>query len=191
VTLADEKRAMRARMRAMRDAIPPRDRAAMSREITRLLVDLPETKAADCVFVFNSFASEVGTHTLIERLVADGRRVCVPVLVDGALEAAAYTPGQAVVPSGYGAMEPRHRSIVEAFRIDLVVVPGLAFDRRGHRLGYGGGYYDRYLRRLPPAVRRISPAFHHQVVARVPRGDGDERVHAIVTDHEVIRIPPA
>jgi 5-formyltetrahydrofolate cyclo-ligase len=191
VTLVDDKRALRVRMRATRDAIPPKDRAAMSEDIMGRLLDLPETKAADQVFVFRSFGSEVGTHALIERLVAGGRRVSLPVLVGGELEAVAYLPGQALIPSDYGAAEPQDRSIVAPSRVDLIVLPGLAFDRQGYRLGYGGGYYDRFLRRLAPTAGRVAVAFHQQVMGRVPHGAGDEPVETIVTDRAVIRIPVA
>ncbi len=176
-------------MRALRDAIPDDERAAASREIARRMLDLPETRGARSVFVFRSFGSEVDTHGLIDDLLASGRRVSMPVLAAGRLEAAAYATGAPLVASGYGAMEPANRSIVDPTEIDLVVVPGLAFDRTGHRLGYGGGYYDGYLPRVPAIAPRVAVAFHRQVLDDVPHGDGDHPVDVIVTEQEIVRIP--
>jgi 5-formyltetrahydrofolate cyclo-ligase len=192
VTVADDKRALRERMRALRAAVPPDERAAMSAEIERRLLALPETRAASCVFVFRSFGSEVGTHGLIEHLAASDRRVAIPVLADGELRAAAYVLGDPLVPSGYGAMEPGQRTLVDPSDVGLIVLPGLAFDRNGFRLGYGGGYYDRYLHRSGPDIPRVAVAFHQQVLDRVPHDDRDERVDTGVTDREVIRVvrPP-
>jgi 5-formyltetrahydrofolate cyclo-ligase len=70
--------------------------------------------------------------------------------------------------------------------VDLVVTPGLAFDRRGYRVGYGGGFYDRYLARLRPNAARTAIGFSFQVVEEVPADPGDERVHLVVTEAETI-----
>jgi 5-formyltetrahydrofolate cyclo-ligase len=76
---------------------------------------------------------------------------------------------------------------VDPASIDLVVTPGLAFDRRGRRLGYGGGHYDRFLRRLPPSTIRVGIGFAAQVVDRVPAGPTDEPLDALVTEEGLIR----
>lgn len=88
--------------------------------------------------------------------------------------------------TGSGPAEPQRRTPVTPEAIDVVIVPGLAFDRSGFRLGYGGGHYDRFLRRLPDRSLRVGLAFHSQVVDRVPRGSGDERLHLVLTDRETI-----
>jgi 5-formyltetrahydrofolate cyclo-ligase len=169
-------------MRALRDAIPRERRAEMSAAIRDRLLDEIRSRGARAVFVFRSFGSEVDTHGLIERVAGEGGRVLLPVLQDGALEAARWTPGEPLVRSGYGALEPAEREIVQPAEVDLVVVPGLAFDLRGYRVGYGRGYYDGYLRRLPPGAARIGAAFAAQVVDHVPHGASDEPVDAIVTE---------
>jgi len=74
--------------------------------------------------------------------------------------------------------------------VDVVVTPGLAFDREGNRLGYGGGYYDRYLQRMGRAAARVGIAFSLQIVDRVPAEPGDQRVDVIVTDQEVLDLRP-
>jgi 5-formyltetrahydrofolate cyclo-ligase len=79
---------------------------------------------------------------------------------------------------------------VDPSTIDAVLVPGLAFDRSGGRIGYGGAYFDRYLRRIPAAAPRIAIGFGMQVVDRVPMAEHDERVDLVVTDAGVIRCSP-
>jgi 5-formyltetrahydrofolate cyclo-ligase len=82
-------------------------------------------------------------------------------------------------------MEPALRTEVPPEEIDVVVAPGLAFDREGNRLGYGGGHYDRFLDRLGDAARVVI-GFHAQLVGSVPSGPNDRRVDLIVTDHETV-----
>ena len=92
------------------------------------------------------------------------------------------------VETPYGPAEPARRQPVEPGQVDVVIVPGLAFDRLGRRLGYGAGFYDRWLRRVRPDTMRVGIGFSFQVVDRVPAGGSDERVDVVVTDREVIRV---
>jgi 5-formyltetrahydrofolate cyclo-ligase len=83
-------------------------------------------------------------------------------------------------------MEPAGADVVTVEDVDVVIVPGVAFDRRGGRVGYGGGFYDRLFSRAP-AVPTVAVAFAVQLVDEVPEGRSDRRVDAIVTEDEVIR----
>jgi 5-formyltetrahydrofolate cyclo-ligase len=173
-------------MRAARAAIDPRDRARLTGELERRLLALPEVAGAGTILLFYSFGSEVETSGVAEHVHRAGRRLLLPYLEAGAIEAAEVRPGDPLTPSTYGPKEPSRRVAVEAGEVDLVITPGLAFDRRGRRLGYGGGYYDRYLARLRPDAVRVGIGFSVQVVDDVPAGRTDERVHMVVTDAEVI-----
>jgi 5-formyltetrahydrofolate cyclo-ligase len=94
------------------------------------------------------------------------------------------------VPTSYGPMAPAERRRVEPGEIDLVVAPGLAFDRQGHRIGYGTGHFDRYLVRLRDDATRVGIAFHQQVIPAIPHGPRDQRLDLLVTDLETIPCPP-
>jgi 5-formyltetrahydrofolate cyclo-ligase len=94
------------------------------------------------------------------------------------------------MPSGYGPKEPRRRIPVDPAEVDVVITPGLAFDRSGRRLGYGGGHYDRYLARLGPEAVRIGIGFSVQLVDEVPAHAGDQRLNLVVTDLGVIECRP-
>jgi 5-formyltetrahydrofolate cyclo-ligase len=151
------------------------------------LLELPEVGHASVVLAYWSFGSEVDTEPLVRRLCDAGARVALPRTTTGDLVAVAYRPGDPLTPAGFAAMEPAGEDVVEPPAIDLVIVPGVAFDRRCARVGYGGGFYDRYLDRTRADAPAIAVAFALQLVDAVPQGGMDRRVDAIVTEDEVIR----
>jgi 5-formyltetrahydrofolate cyclo-ligase len=184
--LAEEKAALRARMRAVRRAIPPEERAPLAGLIEARLIDLPAVRRARTVLLFYSFGSEVSTAGIARRLLDRGQRVLLPFLEETIMEAAELRADQPPVATAYGPKEPPERVPVDPAQVDVIVTPGLGFDRAGYRIGYGGGYYDRYLARLGPHATRIGIAFDAQVLEAVPYGERDERLDFIVTDRETI-----
>jgi 5-formyltetrahydrofolate cyclo-ligase len=178
-------------MRKTRAAIPSEERARLGSEIEDRVLSLPQVGRASTVLIFYSFGSEVPTAGIAARLASGGARVLLPFLEEGTMAAAEFAPGTEgnLVRTTYGPKEPAGRIPVPADEIDVVVAPGLAFDREGHRLGYGGGHYDRYMNELRPDAVRIGIAFHPLVVPNVPHGSDDEPLDLVVTDREVIRCP--
>ncbi|HJP66247.1 MAG TPA: 5-formyltetrahydrofolate cyclo-ligase, partial [Actinomycetota bacterium] len=138
------------------------------------------------VMVFSSFGSEVPTEGIVGRLHERGQAALLPYLDDGELRATRFAPGDRTTATTYGPREPRSRMAVDPGEIDVVIAPGLAFDRRGHRLGYGGAYYDRYLPLLGSKALRIGIAFHQQLLDEVPAGGHDAPVDVVVTDREIV-----
>ena len=132
-------------------------------------------------FVYLSFSSEAPTDELITFLMEQGQRVFCP-RIDGK-EMTAVEFGDDFTISQMGIREP----VGEPFtgEIDVIVFPLLAVDKKGNRLGYGGGYYDRFAKKYPSA-KRIALAYDFQLVHRVPCEQGDERVQAVVTDAQTI-----
>jgi 5-formyltetrahydrofolate cyclo-ligase len=187
---SENKEALRAEMRRRRAAIPAAERLAAAAAIDDVVLSLPEIAAARTVMLFYSFGSEVPTSGMAERLLAGGHRLLLPFLETGAMEAGEVRPGDSLVRTSYGPKEPAHRVPVHPGDVDAVVTPGLAFDRAGYRLGYGGAYYDRYLARLTPEAPRIGIGFAVQLVDRVPHGPADERVDLVVTEAGVVRCDP-
>lgn len=131
-------------------------------------------------FVYLSYSSETPTDKLIERLRKDGHAVYCPRLENGEMIAAEY--GEDFTLSGYGIREP----VGEKYEggIDVAVVPFLAVDQKGNRLGYGGGYYDRYLSRS--RAKRVAIGYDFQIINSVPAEEWDEKMEVIVTDKRVI-----
>ena len=140
-------------------------------------------KAVKSAFVYLSFSSEAPTDKLICDLKENGIRVYAPVLQNG--EMFAVEIGEEFVLSNFGIREP----IGEPFEgdCDIAIVPLLAVDKKGNRLGYGSGYYDRYLRAHARTVR-IGYAFDFQVLPNVPTEETDESMQMIVTDKRLLMI---
>jgi len=184
--LKARKRAVRRAAIERRDLLSVQERSDKSERIVEGVLSLPEVEAAGTVMAFWSFGSEVETSALIERLHQAGKRVVLPRIAEGEIAAVAYAPGDPVTATSFGAMEPAGADVVTAEDVDVVIVPGVAFDRRGGRVGYGGGFYDRLFSRAP-AVPAVAVAFAVQLVDEVPQGRSDRRVDAIITEDEVIR----
>lgn len=138
--------------------------------------------------VFWSFGSEVDTAPLIDRWLDEGKRVALPRIDGSEVVPVAYVRGGPTSATSFGAMEPVDGRLLDPAELDLVIVPGVAFDRSGNRVGYGAGYYDRFLLRIRGPA--IAIAFAIQVVPEVPAGRTDRPVDAIVTETEVIPCRP-
>jgi 5-formyltetrahydrofolate cyclo-ligase len=191
VDLKRAKRAARARVLAVRDGASPELRAEWSRAIADRFLELEEVARAKVVMAFWSFGSELDTAPLIGRLHQRGVTVVLPKIADGDLEARAYAPGDPVTETSFGAHEPATGEPIEPGRIDLVATPGVAFDRRGRRVGYGGGFYDRFLLELRPDAVRVGVCFSLQLVdGDLPGASFDLPVDVIVTESEAIRCAP-
>jgi 5-formyltetrahydrofolate cyclo-ligase len=188
--LKKAKRAVRREVLARRDAIPSADRARLGEAVARRFLALPELEGAEVVMAFSSFGSELPTEPLIDALVSRGVTVALPRLVDGDLEPRSWRPGDPTTTAPFGALEPAGGAIVAPETVDLVVTPAVAFDRAGRRVGYGGGYYDRFLPRTRDDALRAGVAFAVQVVdGDLPSGAFDLGVDVIVTESETIRCP--
>jgi 5-formyltetrahydrofolate cyclo-ligase len=186
------KRDVRRSVLAARDAVGEAERIARSTAIHRRFLGLREVEDVGVVMGFWSFGSEVSTPPLLEALHARGVRVCLPRIDGGGdPEAAAYEPGDPMRETPFGAREPADGTILAPEVLDLDVTPGVAFDRSGHRIGYGGGFYDRFLRRTRRGVPRIAIAFDLQVQSKeLSVGSFDLDVDVIVTETETIRCAP-
>ena len=187
--LKKAKRRVRSEIRALRDAIPEERRLQLGEAITRRFLALPELTGAQTVMAFWSFGSEVPTERLLQSLNDAGLRVALPRIVDGELEPRTYEPGDPVTVASFGAGEPSDGLTLDPAEIDVVVTPGVAFDRRGGRIGYGGGYYDRFLRRVRRDALRSAICFGVQLVeGPLPAGPFDLSVDVVVTESEILRV---
>lgn len=184
------KRAKRRTRRAVlddRDAMPADVREERGERVVERFLGLPEVQRAKTVMLFSDFGSEVPTGSLIRRLHERGVVIALPRIEHGHLVPVAFVPGDPTSTTSFGAKEPVDGTPLDPASIDVVAVPGVAFDRDGSRVGYGGGYYDRFLRNLPAFT--VAVAFGLQVVEEaLPAGRFDLPVQAIVTEDETIRV---
>jgi 5-formyltetrahydrofolate cyclo-ligase len=185
--LKQSKRALRRAVLAERDALPADERSAGSEAIAERFLELPEVADARTVMAFWSFGSEVDTAPLIASLRSRGATVALPRIEGSEAVPVVATTGAAMTESSFGTMEPAEGRVLDVAELDLVVVPGVAFDWTCDRVGYGGGYYDRLLGMRREGAAAIAVAFALQIVERVPTGAIDRRIDGVVTELEVIR----
>ena len=179
---------VRTEMRRLRQELAPADREAWSRRIIEELWGLEAFARARRVVFYAAAGGEVETLPLIERWIEEGRKVILP-RVEGDVMTLVEMDGLDDLGPGYrGLLEPRPGAgqKVPWKEVEVALVPGLAFDIEGNRLGRGGGHYDRALPRLGPKALKIGLAFDFQVVERLPAEARDIPVHLVVTETRVI-----
>jgi len=182
------KRTVRTEVRTVRDAMPSAERRRRSAAIAERALSLAEVRDAGVVLAFWSFGSEVDTAPLLRALHEGGKTVALPRIVEGDLEPRVYSPGDPLEATSFGALEPADGVGLDPGEIDVIVTPAVAFDRSGRRVGYGGGFYDRFLPRTRGDALRLGIAFDLQVVSGdLPGGGFDVRVDAIATETAVVR----
>jgi 5-formyltetrahydrofolate cyclo-ligase len=188
--LKKAKRQARREVLAARDALAPDLRADLAQRATTRLLALPEVQAARLVMAFWSFGSELPMLPLIEQVLAGGLSVALPRVVDGDMEARSWSPGEPMTGTPFGAMEPAGGRRVEPEEIDVIATPAVAFDRAGRRVGYGGGFYDRFFPATRADALRAGIGFSLQLVeGDLPAGHFDARLDVVVTDRETVRCP--
>jgi 5-formyltetrahydrofolate cyclo-ligase len=182
------KDALRERMRAVRSDLAPAAREAASRAIAARVAALPAWAGARTVALYPSAGSEVDAWELGRLALASGKQVAWPRLTGSgrAMEFACCAPSELVAGPARVLEAPPSATALPLEALDLVVVPGLAFDPAGRRLGRGRGHYDATLVRLRPGAVRIGICFEAQVVDRVPTEPHDAPLDAVVTEARVL-----
>ena len=184
-SLAARKAALREAMRAQRLALAPEFLRAANPRIAERVMALPEWRTARVVMGYLSMPGEASVDALLQAARLAGRRVCIPAPHGAPREYdPAWLPEDDGLQAGaWGIREPRCPEWVGGVDIDVVLVPGVAFDPRGGRLGHGRGFYDRMLARLGAHARcRIGVGFSFQLVEAVPCGTADVRMDAVVVE---------
>ena len=192
--LREAKQAMRTLVAAARDALDPAWRAQASVRLVERIAELPTFVDAGTVLLTAPFRSEWDASPLVARALAAGKVVALPRVDESSrmLELKRIVDPVRDIVAGYrGLPEPATRcERVATASIDWVLVPGIAFDRMGGRLGYGGGYYDRLLPVLPVRAARVAGAFSAQIVDAVPSAPHDITMDTVVTEAGVVLARP-
>jgi 5-formyltetrahydrofolate cyclo-ligase len=181
-TLGEAKAALRARILAARRAMPADLRAAAGWQLRDAVLGLPELQMAGTVAAYMAVGTEPATQGLIFALWKRGTYVLLPVLLPGGdLDWATYEGPDSLVPGPHGLLQPAgdRRGVAAICSADLVVVPALAADRAGRRLGRGGGSYDRALARIGQAILTIALLYEGELLDEVPAGGHDQPIRAV------------
>ena len=180
--VAGEKAALRRRLLADRARLGPDQRAAAGRALRDAILGLPQAQMAGTIAAYYSLASEPDTHGLVYALWKRGGYVLLPLLrPDSDLDWASYEGPDSLRAGPRGLAEPAEppRGMDAVARADLVLVPALAVDRGGIRLGRGGGSYDRALARVAPGIPTIALVYDGELLDEVPADDHDQRVRLV------------
>jgi 5-formyltetrahydrofolate cyclo-ligase len=185
----DQKADVRARARAARLAVAPEDRARLSRSAAARVLAMPEVTTAASILVYAALPEEVDTAALVSALAESDRvvalpRVCGPreMTLHRVTSFGELAPGTCDIPEPDGESEALPPEM-----FDVVIVPGVAFDRSCQRIGFGGGFYDTLLPRLRPDAFTLGLAFDEQLVEEIPCEDHDRPLDAVVTPTALYR----
>lgn len=169
-------------MLAKRDGQEPAQIARLSRAAQKSIILSEKFRTAGSVGAYSAFGSEVRTNLIISEAQKLGKIVSLPRIEGESISFYQLSDGNQLVKGRSGIMEPPPKAEIKD--IDLLVVPGIAFDRRGYRLGYGKGYYDKFLSKNPTVS--IGLAYSIQLVDNLPHGSHDRRMDAIATENGVV-----
>jgi 5-formyltetrahydrofolate cyclo-ligase len=192
----NEKKTARKKFKSLRMRLSKEEVSTKSAQIKKLLFGLSEFTMAKTIafYVAKQTNREVETEEMIKESLTAGKRVLAPV-VDKAAGEISFSElrdyDSELAPGAFDILEPKPscRRLVPATESDLMIVPALVFDLRGHRLGYGGGYYDRLLRELAstkPSLPFVGLAYELQVVDKLPKTSRDVPVNILVTEKRVL-----
>jgi 5-formyltetrahydrofolate cyclo-ligase len=182
----DVKKAIRQQAHANRKAQENKD--GLSREICKKFISLPEFTSAGCVMAYIDVRSEVRTRHDLPALLASGKRIAVPYCVNDILELFLLENMDELDVGMYKILEPKPelRGVpakrVDIREVDLIMVPGVAFDRRGARMGHGFGYYDKLLEHARPDAPLVALAFECQLFPEIPTQAHDIYMDKIITE---------
>lgn len=188
-----QKKELRRKVIGLRDQLTPTDIRVKSSQIAKRLYALSAYEKADTIMFFVSFGSEVETRTMVKESIGRAKNVLVPRPVPKTRElipSRLLSWDDDLVPGFYGIPEPHDAALrpQAPSSIDLLIVPGVAFDLQGNRLGYGGGYYDRFFPLLKENVPLIAPAFDLQIQREIPVDEWDRRVDYIITEKRLVEV---
>lgn len=182
------KRNLRERYKTLRKEMPPDQKAVCDARIRGRVLHSPEYRSCRTLVCFVSTPIEVDTKRLIKRALADGKDVAVPYCIDGTRKMHFYRIHSLdeLEPRTFGVLEPNPNTAerITDFSGALCIVPGLAFDHAGYRLGYGGGYYDRFLSKTfrPAGGVTAGICYANCIAHKLPRGRFDVPCDILITE---------
>ncbi len=178
-----DKNSIRERIKALRKNQPQNERRQKSEEICRRFVRMPEFKNAKVVSLYMSAFGEVDTSFIIKTALNLNKTVAVPVIDKDDINLSLYT--EELTAGAYGISEPARRIYVNPNDVDLFLVPGIAFDKSGNRIGFGKGYYDRLLEGAKGV--KVGCMYDFQLVDIIPAEKTDIKMDYLVCESQVHR----
>ena len=187
------KQALRQSIIAAREKLSAAERLHLSHTVIGSVCDQPAYQQAQTVLGYLNFGAELASELWVQRALSEGKRVLLPRVNKASMHLDLYQVQDLehdVAPGLWGVREPLVARCLkeEALgSVDFILLPGVAFTRKGARLGYGGGFYDKLLARLPHRPTLVAAAFTLQVVQEIPQESTDHAVEWLITEDETIR----
>lgn len=186
----EEKKTLRKEMLDLRNGLTKDEYLNKNKSIEKLFNSLEFRGVSQNFMSYVNMGKEVSTREIIKSLLGESKVVSVPLCVTKTTELVAsqiHSLGD-LEPSNFGLLEPKPELVrpVQPGDIDVVLIPGLAFDRMGNRLGYGKGYYDRFLTKLSSKALKVGLAYSFQIIERVPVDHLDVPLDMLITEEEII-----
>lgn len=186
-----DKKSYRKKIKEERDNLDLDRKKEYDEKLKNDFLDLPEVKKAENIFAYLNFGSEISTTPLIKELIQQGKRVFIPWIDQDKkiMELTELKDPQKELEKGfYGILEMKedYLNIYEG-DIDVVLTPGLVFDKNYYRIGYGGGFYDKYFAGIDYDPFKVAMAYSFQVVDELPREEFDQQIDALLTEKGLSR----
>lgn len=187
----EEKKDLRKIILNKRNSIDNNTKEEMDREIFNKLINLDLYKEAKNIFIYLSFGSEIDTKPIIDRALEEGKEVYIPKVykINKEMRAIRLNTFEDLEKNSMGILEPKDDfNFINKEKIDLIIVPGAVFDFKGNRIGYGGGYYDRFLSNIKDKRNKIVLAYNLQIVDNIEAEEHDIKVDYIITNSRINKI---
>ncbi len=181
-----EKQSLRDRIAILKKSQTQQEALEKSARIKETILKTHEFNKARTILFYAAMEGEVQTKGMMEEALSLGKRIALPKVSGKKLLLHEISSLHQLEKSGMGIPEPKGSPKISLKEIGIIILPGIAFDRSGNRLGRGEGYYDRLLSQSDPRTPRIALAFGFQVVAKVPAGANDQKIHKIITEGGII-----
>ncbi|MDU6363443.1 MULTISPECIES: 5-formyltetrahydrofolate cyclo-ligase [Clostridium] len=186
----EEKKVLRNKILEIRDSLNNNEKELMDNKIFNELINTDLYKRSINIFIYISFSNEINTRNIIEKAFKDKKNVFIPKVYkdDKLMKAIKLNSIDELKKNSMGILEPIDDSnYIEKENIDLIVVPGVVFDKECNRIGYGGGYYDRYLKDIKSKKNKIALAYDLQIVDKIESEVHDIKVDYIITNTRALK----
>ena len=191
MAIFNDKKALRKEILTKRSILDAVEKEEKDRKILDRFYDSNYYREAKNIFIYISYDSEINTKGIINKALMDNKKIYVPrtEFKTRLMDAVEITSLDNLIESEYGILEPSvEEPHIDPNEIDLIVVPGVAFDRNGGRMGYGAGFYDRYFKKISKdnmkKVIKLALAYDFQILEKIPMNEQDVPVNYIITEKE-------
>ncbi|MFW2489532.1 5-formyltetrahydrofolate cyclo-ligase [Clostridium chromiireducens] len=193
MSISNDKKTLRKEILTKRKDIDNVEKEKMDKKILNKFYESKFYKDSTNIFVYISYDSEIDTRLIINKALKDNKKIYVPrtEFETRIMDAVEIKSFDNLIKSNYGILEPsKNEPCINPNELDLIVVPGVAFDRNGGRMGYGAGFYDRYFKKITKdnieRIIKLALAYNFQVLDKVPMNEQDVPVDFIITEKEFI-----